>query len=514
MVENDYIKIPSKDVDIPVEKNQDPPKYGYGVRHVQCILIFMSYSIGYLARAHMGVTIVAMTNRADSLNTQINDTGPLNNTRDINESSGFVAIENHESSIYRTYDWPKSTQEMVLTSFFVGYSIMTFLSAMICQRYGGKLPLQISLFVNGAVSIVSPWVVAWGGWKALCVCRILQGASQGGLLPGMHTLLANWIPLSERASLGSYVYTGSGFGTVVGFQLSGVLAYSRLQWPSTFWIVGVICLIGFAVLTIFGAATPADHKRISEAEKNFIMGNNSEGTHTKPNIPWKLILSSKAVLSTFLTHIGSATCYVFLFIQVPTYMYAILKVNIKESGVLASLPYISFIVCCCIFGYLSDFLTNRKIIQVKNVRKIANSIGSVIPALCLTLVCFTTNVSLAVVCFVTALGAHSGSHAGWVVSYIDLSPNYSGVLMGIGNGLANGCVLLLPVLVSNIVTDVTNQTQWRLTMFIMATSTVLSNIVYVIFVSADVKPWNDYENTKELGDVALETKKNGLKTKA
>ncbi|VVD04778.1 unnamed protein product [Leptidea sinapis] len=166
------------------------------------------------------------------------------------------------------------------------------------------------------------------------------------------------------------------------------------------------------------------------------------------------------------------------------------------------------------FGCVSDFLTNRKIIKMKNVRRLTNTLGSVIPALCLILVSFTTNVTLAVVCFVTALGAHSGAHASWVVSYIDLSPNYSGVLMGIGNGLANGCVLLLPVLVSNIVTDVTNQTQWRLTMFVIAASTVLTNIVYVIFVSSDVKPWNVYENTKESGDIALETKENGLKTKA
>lgn len=50
---------------------------------------------------------------------------------------------------------------MVLSSFFLGYAIMTFASGVICQRWGGKIPLQIAMFINGIVSILSPWIVAW-----------------------------------------------------------------------------------------------------------------------------------------------------------------------------------------------------------------------------------------------------------------------------------------------------------------------------------------------------------------
>lgn len=48
-----------------------------------------------------------------------------------------------------------------------------------------------------------------GGWRALAGCRVAQGLSQAGYYPALHSLLARWVPLSERGSLSSYVYTGN-----------------------------------------------------------------------------------------------------------------------------------------------------------------------------------------------------------------------------------------------------------------------------------------------------------------
>lgn len=38
---------------------------------------------------------------------------------------------------------------------------MTLPIGFITQRWGGKLPLQISLFINGIASIVTPWFALW-----------------------------------------------------------------------------------------------------------------------------------------------------------------------------------------------------------------------------------------------------------------------------------------------------------------------------------------------------------------
>lgn len=62
---------------------------------------------------------------------------------------------------FQKYTWSKAIQEMVLGSFFLGYMIMMSPMGLICQRWGGKLPLQIGLTVSGVVAFLTPWLAAW-----------------------------------------------------------------------------------------------------------------------------------------------------------------------------------------------------------------------------------------------------------------------------------------------------------------------------------------------------------------
>ncbi|XP_046965518.1 putative inorganic phosphate cotransporter [Vanessa cardui] len=514
MLEKDYKKVPIEDIEKefnPSEK--EPIKYGLGVRHVQAVLYFMCLALGYISRGHLGVTIVGMTmvdhdahepipvteaviyENSTTIDTVTTTEGFIINKTIVDDLQDNITFTDNKTdvnwNVYRTYDWPKSIQEMVLGSFFLGYSIMMFPIGIVCQRWGGKIPLQIAMFVNGVVSFFTPWLVTWGGWKVLCVLRTMQGLSQAGLYPGILTLLANWVPVSERASLSSYVYTASAFGTVIAFQAAGILAFSRFGWPSTFWTTGIACFIGFILISLFGAATPKDHKSISEAEKNYIMGATSNSVETKSKVPWKLVGKSIPVWATITAHMGNAVCFVFFFMQVPTYVFAILKLNIRNSGLLSSLPYFASFFSSVGFGYLSDFLTNRKIMSIKNARRLFNSIACVVPSICLMSVAYTRDTFLAVICFVLFVMCHSAMHTGWMINYMDLSPNFSGALMACGNTVTNVVVLALPIIVSNIVTDVTNQHQWRITMFLMAGLTLTANVIFIIFMSAEVQPWND-----------------------
>lgn len=56
-------------------------QYGYGYRHVQALLMVLSLTVGYVARAHLGVTIVAMTSTEETKanNTLVDNTTFVNN---------------------------------------------------------------------------------------------------------------------------------------------------------------------------------------------------------------------------------------------------------------------------------------------------------------------------------------------------------------------------------------------------------------------------------------------------
>ncbi|XP_014359119.2 putative inorganic phosphate cotransporter [Papilio machaon] len=498
MTEKDYKKVP---VDENAVHQEAVLQYGYGYRHVQALLMVLSLGVGYMARAHLGVTIVAMTStrarHTESVETIANSSLRFDNTTTLVKNASFNLTQD-EGTTVKVYDWPKSTQEMVLGAFFLGYGTMMFPTGLVCQRWGGKLPLQVALLVNGIVSILTPWLTLWGDWRALAGCRVAQGLAQAGYYPALHSLLARWVPLSERGSLSSYVYTGSVLGTVVAFQVGGVLGASSWGWPATFWLAGALCLLVFVLLTIFGAASPADHKNISEDEKNFILGRIDDGVkRAKARMPWRAVLTSRHAWAAFAAHVGSGVAFVFFFTQVPTYMHAVLRVDIKSSGLLSSLPYIASFFSTVLGGYFSDFLTNRNILSIRNARIICNSIGSVVPAAATAAVPFTGSVPLAVGCFVLSLATQGLVHTGWMVNYMDLAPNFSGGLMAIGNTFTNVFTILMPLLVSALVTDVTNVYQWRILMFIIVGLIFFTNLFFVMFMSADTQQWNDNVEKKQ-----------------
>ncbi|KAF9406789.1 hypothetical protein HW555_012957 [Spodoptera exigua] len=468
-LEYEYSKVPTKQ--ILEEKQEIPTHYGYGVRHIQLLICFLCILVSFIARGHMGVTIVAMSDTPQENELVL----PMNRTK---------------------YIWPKSTQEMVLGSFFLGYCLMTFPMGMVVQRWGGKIPLQIALFVNGVASIVAPWVIDWVRWLEGSVrLPYFARSISSWCVPSIQNLLANWVPASERGTLTSYVYTGSTLGTVIAFQMAGYLADTRWGWPSTFWAVGAICIGLFTVLTIFGAASPPRHKTISEEEKTYIMGRVDDGTVKKLSIPWKAILTSRHVWGILITHVGSGVSFVFFFTQVPSYIHYILGMEVRSSGILSSLPYVVSFFTSLSFGILSDYLTNNKYLEVKNARRLFNSISQVGVAVALLSVTFTTSTVVAVLCLVMSMGCHMAMHVGWMVNHIDLAPNFSSTLMTIGNTMMNILNVLLPILISYVVTDVHNQTQWRIIFFIIASSGFVANAIYVLTTTAETQPWNDGEES-------------------
>lgn len=106
------------------------------------------------------------------------------------------------------YEWDKQTQSLVLSSFFWGYVISQVPAGQLGAIYGPKYLLVGAMFINALFCILTPHMADIGGSWAVIGCRIMQGLSQGFFFPSMHTMLAKWIPPSERARMGTFVYAG------------------------------------------------------------------------------------------------------------------------------------------------------------------------------------------------------------------------------------------------------------------------------------------------------------------
>lgn len=166
---------------------------------------------------------------------------------------------------------------------------------------------------------------------------MIEGLCQGVIFPSTHTLLSKWAPVSERAQLATYCYSGSQFGTVIMLSTSGILASSAMGWPSIFYISGSAAGLWAILWLFFGSNSPAEYKNISAEERDFIqtsLGHNEDDPeHNEKRVlrtPWKDIFTSPAFYALAVVHSAHNWGFWTLLTEMPTYMKGVLKFDIKK----------------------------------------------------------------------------------------------------------------------------------------------------------------------------------------
>ncbi|KAF7285948.1 hypothetical protein GWI33_008920 [Rhynchophorus ferrugineus] len=140
---------------------------------------------------------------------------------------------------------------------------------------------------------------------------------------------------------------------------------------------------------------------------------------------------------------------------------------------------------------------------------IIHILGTLVPALALAILGFIPKENIAVIecLLVIAVGVNAAVWCGFQVNHVDLSPKFSGILMGIGNGSSNIFSIISPNIVQAIVTDETDPAQWRTVFLIASAIYILSDIFFVIFAKADRQWWDNLGgDTTEVEDQFQEIK--------
>ena len=121
------------------------------------------------------------------------------------------------------------------------------------------------------------------------------------------------------------------------------------------------------------------------------------------------------------------------------------------------------------------------------------SIGQLIPALGLIGLSFVGCQPIwAIVCLIVSVGFNGASYSGFEVNQIELSPNYAGTLMGIGNMFGNMCGFIAPYVAGVIVNDNQTLEGWRNVFLISSGVYILCNAIFALFGSTKVEEWNNY----------------------
>ncbi|XP_064630117.1 sialin-like isoform X2 [Lineus longissimus] len=476
------------------------------------IIGFFGTLILYSLRINLSVAMVCMVNHTgiaimrEGMPISLNATIPYNiSNMNVNATEAPWMSEdskrcsgmnvNGSSTEDGAFLWDKTSQGILLGSFFWGYLITQLPGGILATKFGAKRTIGLFMLAASIATLLMP-IGAKTHHIFLLVLRIICGLGSGVYFPAFHLLWASWAPPAERSNLLGFTYSGAQIGNIITLPLAGFLCKYGFDggWPSIFYVLGTASTIWCILWLCLVSDSPMEHPRISEIEKKYIVtslkGQMDTHRSEKLDVPVKAILTSMPVWAIVVANICSDWgAYTFL-TQIPSYMNDVLKFDIAVNGMLSAVPYIGFFLVVVICGPISDLLKKHHLMYTTNARKLFNSIASFMPAILIIVVGFIdcTNASLAVAMLSIGVACCGAFFSGYVINPVDIGPRYSGIIFGISNTLASATGFAAPYMVGVLTGDKSRES-WQIVFYITAAIFAAGAIFFIIFASGDVQPW-------------------------
>ena len=376
------------------------------------------------------------------------------------------------------FGWSDSQVGFIFSSFYIGYMLTMALGGYLSDKFGGKLVLGYGVVMWSIFTILTP-LAAHNGFFALFIMRVLMGIGEGVTFPAWQSLYARWIPFKERTRAIAFTNSGISIGTIIGYIGTQMIIIS-LGWEWAFYIFGIVGLVWFIFWNRNVSSYPAEHKKISSKELQYI-SENAPSSEPAKKIPLKDLLLNKPFLAIVAaTFANNWSLFVFLSF-LPKFIDNELGIDLESRifVILIIIPSIISVLALNAGGFLADKMI-RNGIKVVKVRKIVNSIGFFGSAFCLFLIPLFESISIIII-LICITNLFTGAAAGgFGVNHADIGPNSTGTLVGVAStfGMIAG---ILGNAVSGLALEITNS--WTLIFYIAASLIVMGGLIYLLYAS-------------------------------
>ncbi|XP_006888703.1 PREDICTED: sodium-dependent phosphate transport protein 3-like [Elephantulus edwardii] len=385
------------------------------------------------------------------------------------------------------YNWSPQIQGIIFSSSNYGMLLTLAPSGYLAGRVGTKLVVGVALFGSSVTTLCNP-LAANLGLVFLIVIRIVQGICQGSALGGQYALWEKWCPPQERSSICTIATAGLALGPFVAV-LSGGFISQVLGWPFAFYIFGAIGCV-FTLLWIFLLYNdPISHPWINNSEKEYIISSLAQQvSSSRLPLPVKAMARSLPLWSLLICSFTHQWLATLLVIYIPTYISFAYNINIRDNGLLSSLPYIVAWLFIILGGQLADFLLTKNF-KLNTVRKIITLMGVLPSSILIATLPYlrssyiATITSLTISCALTAL-----CHAGIFINVLDIAPSHSSFLMGVTRGSGQISAILVSTVVGLFLSQ-DPEFGWRNIFFLIFAVNVLGLLFYLIYGEADIQEW-------------------------
>ncbi len=320
----------------------------------------------------------------------------------------------------------------VLSAFALGYALFQTPSGHLADRLG---PRKVLTAVVTFWSIFTALTGAVVNFVQMLLVRFLFGAGEAGAFPGIARAVFSWIPMKERGIVQGINFSGSRLGAAFALPFVAWLIHS-FGWRGSFLILGIIGIAWACFWYIWFRNDPAEHRSISDAEKDYILSNRQTSSADQvSSLSVKSLLHSKNMWLAMAQYF----CSNFTFFFCLTWLFP----HIKSAYQLDSLHAAGYSSLPLIFGamgnWFSGFLVDRIYANDKWTlsRRLPAIIGFSLAAIGLVVSVYMTTALGAVIFLSLAIfGADMTLSPSWSFC-IDIGKKHSGVVSGTMNMAGN-----------------------------------------------------------------------------
>jgi ACS family hexuronate transporter-like MFS transporter len=258
----------------------------------------------------------------------------------------------------------------VVLAFQASYTVMQTVAGGVLDALGTRL--GYFLFAAGwALANMAHAFAA--GWPSLAMLRGLLGATEAAAIPAGAKAVAEWFPPRERPLATSAFQMGTSVGNMVAPPL---VAFCILwwSWQSAFLVTGGLSL-AWAALWWFAYRTPAEHKRLSPAERAHIRAESSEDIGGKPATR-AAVLRSRGFWAIAVPRFLAEPAWQTFNFFIPLYLVAVWKLDLKSIALWAWLPFLAADFGSLAAGLLPPALMRRGASMLAS-RKLTMTFGAV-----------------------------------------------------------------------------------------------------------------------------------------
>jgi sugar phosphate permease len=247
----------------------------------------------------------------------------------------------------------KTQMGFVFSAFAWAYALGQLPGGWITDKLGSRKVLTIVVLFWSLMTVATAHAL---GFISLVVIRFIFGLGEAASWPAGTQAMQYWYPKSERGLVNGVTHSCGQFATSI-VPLLGVALMTRWGWRSIFHIFGTIGIVWAIGWWVMYRERPEQHQRVNPAEAAYIRDGAPIGSQMakKPDIPWRLILTSPA---TYILGIAwSAYTYTayFFWYWMPTYLLEFRHISLKNMGYLAPLPLFAGAVGVVVGGIITDY---------------------------------------------------------------------------------------------------------------------------------------------------------------